>query len=119
MSEEPPSSRPSLADLEARLQRARNAGDKRRGAGMKERQNALGIGFRLSAELVSTVIVGGLIGWALDHWLKTAPWCLLGFFLLGVIAGMMNVIRTAREMNAKAARSAQDIPPAAPDDDDD
>ena len=63
----------------------------------------MGIAFRLSTDLVAAVVVGGVIGWFLDRWLGTAPWLLLLFFFLGVAAGILNVMRTAREMNAAAA----------------
>jgi ATP synthase protein I len=122
MSNEPPPSRPSLADLDARLQKARQAergASRRRTDDGEARSGAIGIAFRLSVELVSAVVVGGGIGWLLDHWLGTAPWCLLGFFLLGIVAGMVNVFRAARDLNARAARLAQDLPPAPADEDDD
>lgn len=119
MSNEPPSSRPSLADLEARLAKARRPEASGRGA-PEEGQSAMGVAFRLSAELVSAVVVGGGIGWLLDRWLGTGPWLLLGFFLLGAVAGIMGVIRTARDMNAKAMRQMREhgAPPSVPDDED-
>jgi ATP synthase protein I len=121
MSNEPPPSRPSLANLEARLRKARQAEQgtaRRRKDEGEARSGAIGIAFRLSVELVSAVVVGGGIGWLLDRWLGTAPWCLLSFFLLGIIAGIMNVFRAARDLNARAARLAQDLPPAPADEDD-
>ena len=120
MSNEPPPSRPSLANLEARLQKARRS-DERGRRNPEEGQAAMGVAFRLSAELVSAVVVGGLIGWALDRWLGTGPWLLLGLVLLGVVAGMMNVIRAARQMNARVAQKmqAEGAPPSVPDDEDD
>jgi ATP synthase protein I len=119
MSEEPPSSRPSLADLEARLAKARRSDESRRVAS-GEGQSAMGVAFRLSAELVSAVVVGAGIGWLLDRWLGTGPWLLLGFFLLGAIAGILGVTRTARDMNARAMRQMQEqgTPPSVPDDED-
>ncbi|HAK63335.1 MAG TPA: ATP F0F1 synthase subunit I, partial [Alphaproteobacteria bacterium] len=52
--------------------------------------------------LVSAVVAGGVIGWGLDWLFGTGPWLLLLFFFLGIAAGIRNVIRTAREMNAAA-----------------
>src|SRR5262249_43081271 len=52
-------------------------------------------GFRLSSELVGGVLVGAGIGWVLDRVLGISPWGLLGFGLLGFVAGVMNVMRTA------------------------
>ena len=66
------------------------------------RPSALGLAFRLSVELVAGLVVGGLIGWQLDVWLGTKPAFLLVFFALGAASGILNVIRTARQMNEQA-----------------
>ena len=52
-------------------------------------------GFRLSSELIAGVVVGALLGWALDHLLSTSPWGLIVLVLLGFIAGVVNVVRSA------------------------
>jgi len=57
--------------------------------------SAFARGFRLSAELVVGVLVGAGIGWLLDRWLKTLPWGMFVFALLGFTAGVLNVIRQA------------------------
>jgi ATP synthase protein I len=53
------------------------------------------LGFRLSSELVGGVLVGAGIGWALDRLLGISPWGLIVFLLLGFVAGVVNVVRTA------------------------
>ena len=55
--------------------------------------SALGIGFRVGAELVAALVVAVAIGWALDHWLHTMPLFLAVFVLLGGAAGVLNVWR--------------------------
>jgi ATP synthase protein I len=55
----------------------------------------MALGFRLSSELIAGVVVGGLLGWAFDHLLSTSPWGLIVFVLLGFIAGVVNVVRSA------------------------
>lgn len=52
-------------------------------------------GFRLSAELVGGVLVGGAIGWLIDRWLGISPGGLIVFLLLGFAAGVLNVMRAA------------------------
>ena len=52
-----------------------------------------GIGARVGVELLSALIVGLGIGWALDHWLHTAPLFLVVGVLLGGAAGIANVWR--------------------------
>src|ERR1700691_6667150 len=59
------------------------------------RASAMALGFRLSSELIAGVVVGALLGWAFDHWLSTSPWGLIVFVLLGFIAGVVHVVRSA------------------------
>jgi ATP synthase protein I len=59
------------------------------------RASAMALGFRLSSELVAGVVVGAIIGWGFDRLLSTSPWGLIVFVLLGFIAGVVNVIRSA------------------------
>jgi ATP synthase protein I len=78
---------------------------------------ALGQALRLGMELVAGVAVGGFIGWALDRWLGTAHLFMVVFLALGATAGIMNVVRTAKRMQADAA-TLKNLP-SVPDDDDD
>jgi ATP synthase protein I len=57
--------------------------------------SAMARGFRLSSELIAGVLVGAVIGWGIDRLLSTSPWGLIVFFLLGFVAGVINVMRTA------------------------
>ncbi|MBO0752858.1 MAG: AtpZ/AtpI family protein [Bradyrhizobiaceae bacterium] len=79
---------------ELRQHRPSEASDQRPGP---PAANALGYarGFRLSSELVGGVLVGALVGWALDKALGTSPWGLIVFLLLGFVAGVVNVVRSA------------------------
>ena len=58
----------------------------------------MGSAFRLGTELVAAVAVGTIIGFILDNWFDTKPWFIITFFFVGVIAGIMNVIRVAKNM---------------------
>ena len=58
----------------------------------------VGSAFKLGTELVSSVLVGTIIGFILDTWFDTKPWLIIIFFFLGAAAGMLNVIRTANRM---------------------
>ena len=78
---------------------------------------ALGQALRLGIELVAGVAVGGFIGWALDRFLGTAPLLMVVFLGLGAAAGIMNVVRTAKRMQADAP-SVKDLPSVCDDDDD-
>jgi ATP synthase protein I len=50
-------------------------------------------GMRAATDLVGGVLFGLGVGYGLDRWLNTSPWCLIGFFLLGTVAGFVNVYR--------------------------
>ena len=65
-------------------------------------RSGMAIGLRLSAELVAGLLLGLGVGWGLDRWLGTAPWLLLVFMLLGITAGILNVIRAGNRANAES-----------------
>lgn len=50
---------------------------------------------KLSSEFVAAVIVGGVLGYALDRFAGTGPWGLIVLLLLGFCAGVLNVMRAA------------------------
>jgi ATP synthase protein I len=83
-----------------------------------QRGNSLGQAMRIAVELVVGVAVGGFIGWFLDRHLGTRPWLLMVFLILGFAAGMLNVIRMARRMQA-ASELMQRSAPSVKDDEDD
>jgi ATP synthase protein I len=60
------------------------------------RASAMARGFQLSSELIAGVVVGAAIGWGFDKLLSTSPFGLIVFFLLGFVAGVVNVVRSAR-----------------------
>ena len=62
--------------------------------------SAMSLGLRAGSEFVSAVIVGAAIGWGADWLLHTKPLFLIVFFLLGVVAGMWNVIRLTSPKSA-------------------
>ena len=58
----------------------------------------IGQAFKLSTELVAAVLVGTIIGFILDNWFDTKPWLIIIFFFVGVFAGILNVIRSAKKL---------------------
>ena len=64
----------------------------------KQNTSPIGTAFKLSTELVSAVAVGTIIGFILDKTFGTKPWLILIFFFVGVVAGIYNVIRSAKKM---------------------
>lgn len=61
----------------------------------QKRASNLARGFQLSSEFVAGILVGGIIGWSIDHFAGTSPWGLIVFLLLGFAAGTLNVMRSA------------------------
>jgi ATP synthase protein I len=86
-----------LKSLDARLDKA--TADRREITESRTRStansSALGQAFRLSAEFVSGVIAGGIVGWIVDRLAGTSPWGLIVCLLLGFGAGMLNLMRAA------------------------
>jgi ATP synthase protein I len=81
------------------------------------RGTAYGQAMKIAIELVVGILVGGFIGRLLDGWLGTAPWLMIVFLMLGFAAGLMNVVRTARRMQAKAEPLQRAAKPVTDDDD--
>ncbi len=68
------------------------------------RNRALDAAFRLSVEMASGLVAGGILGWLLDRLFGTAPWFMLVLFFFGAAAGIRSAVRTAaaiqRELDA-------------------
>lgn len=57
---------------------------------------------RLGTEFIAAILVGAGIGYFADVMFGTAPWLMLVMVLVGFAAGVLNVVRSANEMNAEA-----------------
>lgn len=101
-------------DLKRLSDRIAEAGRKRQAADETLRRQApnssASIAVRFIAELVGALFVGGCLGWcvdwAFDHWSPwhTRPWGVVLMFMLGVVAGIRNVMSAAKEINAELAQ---------------
>lgn len=101
-----PDSGSSMQDLDRRLQAARKKHEPKKPAGDTPRDmSGVGVGLRIAVDLVAGVAAGVLIGWYLDSWLETKPWFLLLFTILGFCAGLLNVYRTARQLEEKKSQA--------------
>ena len=69
----------------------------------KEGSNAASLGkaLKISTELVAAVVVGSTIGFLLDNWFGTKPLLTICFFIMGVAAGILNVIKSAKRINKR------------------
>ena len=59
---------------------------------------AFGKALKISTELVAAVAVGSILGFILDNWFDTKPLLTIFFFIMGVAAGIINVIKSAKKM---------------------
>ena len=84
--------------FKTRLEIAKSKISRRNSNKDKNRPSSIGVAFKMSTELVSAVVVGTIIGFILDKTFGTKPWLILIFFFIGVIAGIINVIKSAKRM---------------------
>ncbi|MGO4704706.1 AtpZ/AtpI family protein [Microvirga sp. 2MCAF38] len=86
-----------LKSLDARIEKvsAQHAEAKESQTRPASDTSAVGQAFRLSAEFVSGVIAGGIIGFIVDRLFATSPWGLVICVILGFCAGMFNLLRAA------------------------
>ena len=57
------------------------------------------VGFQISVELLSGVLIGAGIGYLLDNLFSTRPWLVAIFTILGGAAGVLNIYKTFRVEN--------------------
>ena len=85
-------------DLKTRLKIAKSKYKNKNQSNNDKEKSSFGKAFQLSTELVSAVLVATIIGFILDNWFDTKPWLIIIFFFIGVAAGIINVIRSAKKM---------------------
>ena len=88
----------SKNQFKTRLEIAKSKLSKRNLYKEKNPPSSIGTAFKMSTELVSAVVVGTIIGFILDKTFGTKPWLILIFFFAGVIAGIVNVFKSAKNM---------------------
>ena len=84
--------------LKTRLEIAKNKVSEKNLFNKKNNPSPIGTAFKLSTELVAAVAVGTIIGFIFDKTFGTKPWFILIFFFVGVVAGITNVIKSAKNM---------------------
>ena len=87
--------------FKTRLEIAKNKILNRSKVSKESASSKLGTAFKMSTEMVAAVVVGTIIGFILDNWFGTKPWLILIFFFVGVIAGILNVVKSAKRMQSK------------------
>ena len=88
----------SKDSFKTRLEIAKSKISKKKLYKDKNPASSIGTAFKMSTELVAHVAVGTIIGFILDNTFGTKPWLILIFFFIGVIAGILNVFKSAKSM---------------------
>ena len=91
----------SKDQFKTRLEIAKNKILKKSNISKQSSSSNLGTALKMSTELVAAVVVGTIIGFILDNWFGTKPWLILIFFFVGAVAGILNVVRSAKNMQSK------------------
>ena len=96
--------RERLAALEKRIEAAKAAAAPRRSANEDKHRQAQ-LAWRMVIELVAGLLIGFGIGYGLDTLFGTMPIFLVLFVLAGFAAGVKTMLRSAKEMQDKAAQA--------------
>ena len=89
----------NLKEISTRLEIAKKKIKNKRIINNASNVASLGKALKISTELVAAVVVGTTLGFILDNWLDTRPWLTICFFFMGVAAGILNVIKSAKSMH--------------------
>ena len=88
----------SIKEISTRLEIAKKNLKKNKAKNNSSNAASLGKALKISTELVAAVVVGSTIGFILDNWFDSKPWLTVIFFFVGAVAGILNVIRSAKLM---------------------
>ena len=89
----------NLKEITIRLESAKKNIRKNKIINKGSNVTSLGKAFKISTELVAAVVVGTTLGFILDNWFGTKPWLTICFFFIGAVAGILNVIKSAKNMH--------------------
>ena len=92
-----------LRALEERIARARGKDQKPH---MEEHYSQANLAWRMVIEMVAGLMIGFGIGYGLDSLFGTMPIFLVLFIFLGLAAGVVTMLRSAREVQAKQGAQA-------------
>ena len=84
--------------FKTRLEIAKNKILKKSKISKDSNSSKLGIAFKISTEIVAAIAVGLVIRMIVDNYFNTKPFGLIIFFILGALAGFLNVYRVMRRI---------------------
>ena len=65
----------------------------------QEANRKSGIAYAAALNLFACVIGVSGVGWLLDRWLGTAPWCLAGGVVVGAAAGFYQFVKLTSKLS--------------------
>ena len=95
-----------LEELEARIEAAKRPEETKHHA--EEHYSQAQLAWRMVIELVAGLMIGFGIGYGLDILLGTTPIFLVLFILFGLAAGVLTMMRSAKEVQEKRTRAAEE-----------
>jgi ATP synthase protein I len=109
-----------VSELDQRLAKASaDAAPKAKPLDDARRHKALGYGMQMALDLVLAPVLGAGLGWLIDGYTGTRPIVLLLGLGLGIAAGITNLVRTYRQMQAEVGGDlGKDLPAGENGDDD-
>jgi ATP synthase protein I len=110
-----------MSELDQRLAKASADAAAPKGRPLDEarRHKALGYGMQMALDLVLAPCLGAALGWGIDSYTGTRPIGLLAGLGLGIAAGITNLVRTYRQMQAEVSGDiGKDLPAGSNGDDD-
>lgn len=96
-----------LKALDARIKAAKGAGQNEK-PHQEEHYSQAQVAWRMVTELVAGLAIGFGIGYGLDALFGTRPFLMVLFILLGFAAGVLTMMRTAKEVQKANSVQADD-----------
>lgn len=95
VTDEPPdgTSDDKLEDLDNRLKAIEARGRKTHDAGAEVGANQ---GFQVLGELIGGILGGLGLGWVIDHYAHTQPWCMIAGAVLGMVLAVYVVAKRSQ-----------------------
>ena len=87
-----------FSEFKTRLKIAKKKANKNSFTNNKKNTSSLGKALKLSTEMVAALMVGSIMGFILDSWFDSKPWLTIIFFFVGAASGILNVIRSAKQI---------------------
>ena len=95
-----------LRDLDQRIQAAKNVENE--GPKLADHHSGAQLAWRMVIELVAGIAIGFGIGYGLDTLFGTMPIFLVLFIFFGLAAGVLTMMRSAKEVQRKWQEIAED-----------